>query len=54
MLTTRKIFLKGAGVALGIFLLLSLAVDIQAATIYVDSVREWKWKRQQLGQCHGL
>ena len=35
MSTTRKVFLKGAGVALGIFLLFSLAVDIQAATLYV-------------------
>ena len=33
MLTTRKNFLKGAGVALGIFLLFSLAVNAQ--TIYV-------------------
>ncbi len=35
MSITRNVFLKGAGIALGIFLLLSLAVDIQAATLYV-------------------
>jgi hypothetical protein len=35
MLSTRKVFLKSAGVALGILLLFSLAINAQAATLYV-------------------
>ena len=35
MSTTRKVFLKSARVTLGILLLLSLAVNAQAATLYV-------------------